>query len=129
MIKVGDWVLIDGRVGRVTRGSTPDDFHTWIEVDGVSEVVRDVEKLPIKFKALDIGSKVADKFKWECYRTQKGVGNIHFICIQEGKNYFVTGFKVPNDKFLSSNCTTIDQAKAWLELQYATMLAKARGLV
>jgi len=128
MIKVGDWVNWEGMVTRVL--SIQDDMAELYTGNGQRcEYVEDLQKLPIKFKAMNIGVKDVDKLKWDCCRTQKGVGNIHFVCIQEGKNYFFTGFKVPHKKFVTKHFTTPDQARDWLELQYATMLAKARGLI
>ena len=126
--KAGDWVLIDGRVGRVTRGSTPDDFHTWIEVDGVMQVVSDVEKLPIKFKGFDIVLQPAgDQLRWDIVRAPRG-GSIHIACVDVNGKFHV-GMNPSKGKYICNDFFTIEQAKNWLELQYATLLAKARRLV
>lgn len=127
MIKIGDWarITITDEIVKV--------HHVW---EGlvyyftgyalVHVVEERVEKLPIKFKAFDIVMDYAGN--WDCYRNTKSIGKIHFVCIEEGTQFF-TGYKVPHESFVIKYCNTIPQSEAWLELQYAILIAKTRGLV
>ena len=120
MIKVGDWMKYKS-TGEIAKACVVDNDKF---INGVC--IDDCTKLPIKFKGFEIVLGYARN--WECYRNTKSIGKIHFVCIQEGVEYF-TGFKVPHESFVIKYCNTIPQSELWIEFQYATMLAKARGLV
>ena len=129
MIKVGDWVKVEQTVGRVVHVYSPTEEWVAVKLDDVGIIdvrINTVTKLPIKFKGFNIVMDYAGN--WDCYRNTKSIGKIHFVCIKKGAEYF-TGFKVPHESFVIKYCNTVNDAKDWLELQYATMLAKARGLV
>ena len=127
MIKVGDWVKREHADGIARVISIEEDMAV-LYTGGVQscEYLEELTKLPIKFKGFNIVMDYAGN--WDCYRNTKSIGKIHFVCIKKGAEYF-TGFKVPHESFVIKYCNTVNDAKDWLELQYATMLAKARGLV
>lgn len=143
-IKVGDWVKVEneGTIGKITLvepnkyiehyGNKMLKNVVFIDNQTIKRYERELTKLPIKFKGFEIVIDNSEPWEgsssWGTYRKIKGIGSIHFVCIEEGTQYF-TGFKVPHEKFVTKHFTTPDQARDWLELQYATMLAKARGLV
>ena len=120
MIKVGDWVKYNS-TGEIARVRVVDNDKY---INGVC--IDDCIKLPIKFKGFNIVMDYAGN--WDCYRNTKSIGKIHFVCIKKGAEYF-TGFKVPHESFVIKYCNTVNDAKDWLELQYATLLAKARNLI
>ena len=129
MIKVGDWVKVEQTVGRVVHVYSPTEEWVAVKLDGVGIIdvrINTVTKLPIKFNGFNIVMDYAGN--WDCYRNTKSIGKIHFVCIKKGVEYF-TGFKIPHKSFVIKYCNTVNDAKDWLELQYAKLLAKAMGLV
>ena len=130
MIKVGDWVKCEGKIGKVVHVYLRENT-AWVGVMFSVGCMDDVQKylltkLPIKFKGFNVVLDYAGN--WVCYRHTKILGKIHVVCIKKGSQFF-TGFHVSHGMMVSRYFPTIEQAKNWLELQYATILAKARGLV
>ncbi len=129
-IKVGDWVKWTDEVVKVTHiyGEPNQIWYTIFSNNGTTTVPSEaLEKLPISFKPLNIGTKQkCHELRWDSYRKVKGIGNVHLVCIEEHYNIFV-GIKIPHESIVVTHVDTIAQARDWLELQYATLLAKARG--
>jgi hypothetical protein len=134
MIKVGDWVSNDGVVMRVSSMCDYDKYACWVDDNGVQEFTNIAKKLPIKFKGFEV--------KQECYGSwgfADGVserrkiiqGNSHakFFTeiVDETMKLFIGHVGKPYA--IKSDPMPISQARDWLELQYATLIAKARGLV
>jgi len=124
--KVGEYVICEDQIGRVTAGSVPDDHYYWIEVDGVMQVARDVQKLNIRFKPFEINRNL------QVYETRVIKGYeypIQFMSTDD--NFAAFSYCKKGTMFGTMGCkpcVTRDQARDWLELQYATLIAKARGL-
>lgn len=136
-IKVGDWVSNDGVVMRVSSICDYDKYACWVDDNGVQEFTNIAKKLPIKFKGFEI-------YIGGCYarRTVDGTTYVFTTDQEEARTsayvYAVNKRMYPTKRVMfkkyleqlqHEDFRTIDQAKDWLELQYATMLAKARGLV
>ncbi len=135
MIKVGDWVKIaclDNTVAKVTQidergvhvyiGKLMQNLYT-------GDFIKCLTKLPFKFKGFNVLFRTdGDREVWDCYRTVKEIGTIHFICIFDSIQFY-TGYKIKYEKFIDVNLPTAEEAELWLELQYATLTAKARGMV
>lgn len=132
-IKTGDWVKHeDKKVGKVIHvygGENNGWAGVMFSVGCMDDVqMHAITKLPIKFKPFDIVLQPAgDQLRWDCARAPRG-GHIHFACVViDGK--FHIGINPSKGKYICADFQTIEQAKDWLELQYATMIAKARGMV
>ena len=131
MIKVGDWVKREHAEGIARVISIEEDMAV-LYTGGVQscEYLEELTKLPIKFKGFEIVLKFKEKgvYGWSCFRYNKNIGVTYFQCAEIWEIYCVNiGISDEECKFEAFR--TIDQARDWLELQYATMLAKARGLV
>ena len=121
MIKVGDWVKYKstGEIGKV-RVVDNDKYINGVCID-------DCIKLPVRFK----GFKLNKNGQVNELRRIRGYEHaVQFVCTDDGfaaYSYFKVGtlFMSMGNK----ECGTPDQAKDWLELQYATLIAKARGMV
>lgn len=135
MIKVGDWVKREHADGIARVISIEEDMAV-LYTGGVQscEYLEELTKLPIKFKGFEShegGTGLYD-FVAEQRVFAKGDETATFHALKTHGNdmchdvYFVKGFHLypcPLDFH------TIEEAKDWLEHQYATMIAKARGLV
>ncbi len=137
MIKVRDWVNViinveDGKVvhNRIAKCHNHRNglVHYFNGDRIIYAIEENIEKLPIKFKPFDIVLQPAgDQLRWDCARAPRG-GHIHFACVVvDGK--FHVGINPSKGKYICADFQTITKAKDWLELQYATLLAKARGLL
>ena len=128
MIKVGDWVKYKS-TGEIARVRVVDNDKY---INGVC--IDDCIKLPIKFKGFEV--------KQECYgswgfadgvsehrKIIQGDSHAKFFteAVDETMKLFIGHVGKPYA--IKSDPMPIIQARDWLELQYATMLAKARGLV
>jgi len=121
MIKVGDWVKYKS-TGEIARVRVVDNDKY---INGVC--IDDCIKLPIKFKGFEIVlEQVNDQMRWDTCRSPLGIGYIHFACVKVGDIYHV-GLNPSKQRYEMRDFPTIEEAKDWLELQYATMIAKARG--
>ena len=130
MIKIGDWVKVN-KFNRVVKVISINANILWYYLDDAKmfAVEDDLTKLPIKFNGFNVLFRTdGDREVWDCYRTVKEIGTIHFICIFDSIQFY-TGYKIKYEKFIDVNLQTAEEAELWLELQYATLLAKARGLV
>ncbi len=138
MIKAGNWVNViinveDGKVvhNRIAKCHTHrNGFVHYFNGDRIVYAIEEnVEKLPIKFKGLNPVFKSIGRVEFWCQRRYlKDIGEVYFdISLNNGRVFVIFGAlgKSP----ISGSVSTIDQSKDWLELQYATMIAKARGLV
>lgn len=132
MIKVGDWVKREHADGIARVISIEEDMAV-LYTGGVQscEYLEELTKLPIKFKGFEV-----DKHGQVYHlRFCKSIGKTYQFVAVDDDDVFVAIFgKWYGPKTLSSaeghkTFTTITQARDWLELQYATMIAKARGLV
>ena len=92
----------------------------------------ELEKLPIKFKGFEVleGVEISDT------RYVKETDKMYHFSATPSKSstlirVFIRLFVDGNWAYVVNSCSkeTIEQAKDWLELQYATLTAKARGLV
>lgn len=135
-LKVGDWVLFEesNEIGKViAKCSNGNEWYIRsgpCDESGLSIVSEDYFiKLPINFKPFDVVLRPAgEQMRWDIARAPKKIKYTHFACvIVDGK--FHVGINPAKGKYLSADFPTIEEAKDWLEHQYATMLAKARGLV
>ena len=134
MIKIGDWVKVeclDNTVARVTQidergvhvyiGKLMQNLYT-------GEFIKYLTKLPIKFKGFEIVLQPAgDQLRWDIVRAPRG-GSIHISCVVVNGKFHV-GMNPSKGKYICNDFSTIEEARDWLELQYATLIAKARGLV
>ena len=138
MIKVGDWVKVN-KFNRVVKVISMNANILWYYLDDAKmfAVEDDLTKLPIKFKGFEI-------YIGGCYakRTVDGITYVFTTDQEEArtsayvyevkKRMYPTKrvmFKKYLEQLQHEDFRTIDQAKDWLELQYATMLTNARGLV
>ena len=137
MIKVGDWVKVNnkGIVGKVTSiepnkyiehyGNRMLKNVVFLNNQTVKNYETELTKLHINFKPFEINSNVC-----ELRRIKGNEHNILFIAYETNYEVYASCQEYVDDsKVHSSYFPTIDQAKDWLELQYATLIAKARGLV
>ena len=126
MIKVGDWVQhkSTGEIARV-RVVDNDKYINGVRID-------DCIKLPIKFKGFEVleGVEIVDtRYVKE---TDK---KYHFTATPSKSStlirVFISLFVDGNWAYVVNSCSkeTFEQAKDWLELQYATLISKARGLI
>ena len=136
-IKVGDWVKVEDKIGKVAHVYSPSSEWVAVKLDGVGIIdvrINTVTKLPIKFKGFEV--------KQECYgswgfadgvsehrKIIQGDSHAKFFteAVDETMKLFIGHVGKPYA--IKSDPMPIIQARDWLELQYATMLAKARGLV
>lgn len=129
MIKVGDWVNWKGMVTRVL--SIQDDMSELYTGNGQRcEYAENLQKLPIKFKPFEINKHGQ---VYVC-RYCKSIGKTYQFVATNYNGNFLACFMGYKRGYLSlteknKEFTTIDKAKDWLELQYATLIAKARGMV
>ena len=124
MIKVGDWVKYKS-TGEIARVRVVDNDKY---INGVS--IDDCIKLPIKFKGFKVIPPVFENM--DSIDEFRFVNRIkyHFTVGLFFERYYASWFCVKDFTCnKTAGFTTIEQAKNWLELQYATMLAKARGMV
>ncbi len=124
MIKVGDWVKREHADGIARVISIEEDMAV-LYTGGVQscEYLEELTKLPIKFKGFDIvDGKIETTKRYSKLYKQ----TLFFIYDERIHLAMIIGI---NFIGLWKLVDTPDQAKAWLELQYATMIAKARGLV
>ena len=138
MIKVGDWVKREHADGIARINSIEEDMAV-LYTGGVQscEYLEELTKLPIKFKGFEI-------YIGGCYarRTVDGITYVFTTDQEEArtsayvyevkKRMYPTKrvmFKKYLEQLQHEDFRTIDQAKDWLELQYATMLAKAREIL
>lgn len=132
MIKVGDWVKCEGKIGEVVHVYLRENT-AWVgvmfSVGCMDDVQKDLlTKLPIKFKGFEIVLQPAgDQLRWDIARAPRG-GSIHISCVVVNGKFHV-GMNPSKGKYICNEFSTIEEARDWLELQYATLLAKARGLV
>lgn len=126
MIKVGDWVTYKS-TGEIARVRVVDNDRY---INGVC--IDDCIKLPIKFSEFEVleGVEIIDT------RYVKETDKMYHFTATPSKSstlirVFISLFVDGNWAYVVNSCSkeTIEEAKDWLELQYATMLAKARGLI
>ncbi len=133
MIKIGDWVKVN-KFNRVVKVISINANILWYYLDDAKMfAVEDaLTKLPIKFKGFEVleGVEISDT------RYVKETDKMYHFSATSSKSsplirVFVRLFVDGNWAYVVNSCSknTIEQAKDWLELQYATMLAKSRGLV
>ena len=133
MIKIGDWVKVN-KFNRVVKVISINANILWYYLDDAKmfAVEDDLTKLPIKFKGFEVLERVEISDTRYVKETDK---MYHFSAIPSKSStlvrVFVRLFVDGNWAYVVNSCSknTIEQAKDWLELQYATMLAKARGLI
>ena len=131
MIKVGDWVKREHADGIARVISIEEDMAV-LYTGGVQscEYLEELTKLPIKFKGFKVIPPVFENM--DSIDEFRFVNRIkyHFTVGLFFERYYASWFCVKDFTCnKTAGFTTIDQAHDWLELQYATMLAKARGLV
>ena len=139
-IKVGDWVKIaclDNTVAKVTQidergvhvyiGKLMQNLYT-------GDFIKCLTKLPIKFKGFEVKQVFYGSWGFadgvsEHRKIIQGNSHAKFFTevVDETKKLFIGHVGKPYA--IKSEPMTIIQARDWLELQYATLLAKARGLV
>ncbi len=140
MIKVGDWVKVEnekrihhGMIGRVKEKH---NSEWYVQFEPLSKFefsickTEDLQKLPIKFKGFKVIPPVFENM--DSIDEFRFVNRIkyHFTVGLFFERYYASWFCVKDFTCnKTAGFTTIDQARDWLELQYATMIAKARGLV
>ena len=122
-IKVGDWVKYKS-TGEIAKARVVDNDKY---INGVC--IDDCIKLPIKFKGLNPVFKSIGRVEFWCQRRYlKNIGEVYFnITLNNGRVFVI--FEALGKSPSSGNIFTIEEAKDWLELQYATLLAKARSLI
>lgn len=145
-IKVGDWVKVNnkGIVGKVTLvkpnkyieyyGNKMLKNVVFLNNQTVKNYETELTKLHINFKPFEIIFSGEEVYQYihEVRVLPNHQGTITFRAIKlygDGDCevvYFTDGHTKTT---CPSICTTIDQARDWLELQYATLLAKARWFV
>ena len=125
MIKVGDWVQYKS-TGEIARVRVVDNDRY---INGVC--IDDCIKLPIKFSEFEVleGVEIIDT------RYVKETDKMYNFTATPSKSstlirVFIRLIVDGNWAYVVNSCSkeTFDQARDWLELQYATLLAKARGL-
>ena len=123
-IKVGDWVKREHADGIARVISIEEDMAV-LYTGGVQscEYLEELTKLPIKFKGFDIvDGKIETTKRYSKLYKQ----TLFFIYDERIHLAMIIGINfIGLWKFVD----TPEQARDWLELQYATMLAKARGLI
>ena len=126
MIKVGDWVQYKS-TGEIARVRVVDNDRY---INGVC--IDDCIKLPIKFSEFEVleGVEIIDT------RYVKETDKMYNFTATPSKSstlirVFIRLIVDGNWAYVVNSCSkeTFDQARDWLELQYATLLAKARGMV
>ena len=128
MIKVGDWVKYKS-TGEIARARVVDNDKY---INGVC--IDDCIKLPIKFKPFQIkqGEEDIAYIIEETRVLHKNTRAIKFKAVQIHEGGLCEVILHTDGKTQTrweKNSKTIEQAKDWLELQYATMIVEARGLV
>jgi len=139
-IKVGDWVKCQvtedyAEIHRIAKVKEKmiggEKVNYCFNTQGLSFFESELEKLPIIFKPFEInkhGQVYAIRF---C----KSIGKTYQFLATNDDNKFSAVFGIwYGDGTMSlaegsKPCKTIEEAKDWLELQYTTLIAKARGLV
>jgi len=132
-IKVGDWVKVEcleNTIGRVTKIDNL-GVHVYIGKPIIrlytGDFIKYLIKLPIKFKPFEINRNL------QVYETRVIKGHKYPIQFMSTDNNFAAFSYCKKGVMFgtigSRQCVTRDQAKDWLELQYATMIAKERGLI
>lgn len=143
MIKVGDWVNViinveDGKVvhNRIAKcHNHRNGFVHYFNGDRIVYAIEEnIEKLPVKFKPFQIkqGEEDIAYIIEETRVLHKNTRAIKFKAVQIHEGGLCEVILHTDGKTQTrwgKNSKTIEQAKDWLELQYATMIAKARGLV
>jgi len=107
------------------------------EIDGdgkyINRVdVKDCNKLPIKFKPFEIHeTKYGEYFITETRLISKGETVIRASALNGGIDDPCNNacFFVNAKHTLISGLPTIEEARDWLELQYATILAKTKNII
>ena len=138
-IKVGDWVKHeDKKVGKVIHVYGGEN-NGWAGVMFSVGCMDDVQmhaltKLPIKFKPFQIkqGEEDIAYIIEETRVLHKNTRAIKFKAVQIHEGGLCEVILHTDGKTQTrweKNSKTIEQAKDWLELQYATMIAKARSLI
>ena len=133
MIKIGDWVKLN-KFNRVVKVISINANILWYYLDDAKMfAVEDaLTKLPIKFKGFEVleGVEISDT------GYVKETDNMFHFSATPSENgsfihVFVRLFVNGNWGYVINSCSkeTIEQAKDWLELQYATLIAKARELI
>ena len=140
-IKVGDWVNViinveDGKVvhNRIAKcHNHRNGLVYYFNGDRIVYAIEEnVEKLPIKFKGFEVleGVEIIDT------RYVKETGKTYHFSATPSKSstlirVFIRLFVDGNWAYVVNSCSkeTITKAKDWLELQYATLLAKERSLI
>lgn len=124
MIKVGDWVKREHADGIARVISIEEDMAV-LYTGGVQscEYLEELTKLPLKFKGFDIvDGKIETTKRYSKLYKQ----TLFFIYDERIHLAMIIGINfIGLWKFVD----TPEQARDWLELQYATLIAKARGLV
>ena len=131
MIKVGDWVKREHADGIARVISIEEDMAV-LYTGGVQscEYLEELTKLPIKFKGFSLRNDMRTGVSE--VRRIKGMKHPYWFYAygEEGNVYaWYKPYTYKSEPEDSKKHLTADQARDWLELQYATMLAKARGLV
>ena len=141
MIKVGDWVKCQvtedyAEIHRVAEIKEKmiggEKVNYCFNSQGLSFFESELVKLPIKFK----GFIVLKEGEINETRFIKATGKMYHFSATPSKSstlirVFIRLFVDGNWAYVVNSCSknTIDQAKDWLELQYATMIAKTRNLI
>jgi len=128
-IKLGDWVRYNS-TGNIEKVTEIDGDRKYINrVD-----VKDCNKLPIKFKPFEIchGIRRVKDFIVELRIISKGKEDIVFNAVKTNTDDVCTDVYVSKGKAFYPcpiDCFTIEEARDWLELQYATILAKTKNII
>ena len=133
-IKVGDWVKVECLENAVARVTQIDERGISVYIGKLMQnlytggFIKYLTKLPIRFNEFEIVLQPAgDQLRWDCARAPRG-GHIHFVCVVVDGRFHI-GIDPSKGKYICNNFLTLEEARDWLELQYATILAKARNLI
>ena len=137
-LTVGDWVKVECLENAVARVTQIDERGVHVYIGKLMQNLYTVDfikyltKLPIKFK----GFEVLERVEISDTRYVKETDKMYHFTATPSKSstlirVFISLFVDGNWAYVVNSCSkeTFEQAKDWLELQYATMIAKARGMV
>ncbi len=143
MIKAGNWVnvIINVEDGKVVHNRIAKCHHVWNGLvyyfNGdriVYAIEENVEKLPVKFKGFEVKQVFYGSWGFadgvsEHRKIIQGNSHAKFFTesVDETMKLFIGHVGKPHS--IKSNPMPIIQARDWLELQYATLIAKARNLI
>ena len=124
MIKVGDWVTYKS-TGEIARVRVVDNDRY---INGVC--IDDCIKLPIKFKGFEFNEALFNgKPRWRYTEVNNKIGRTVFQYGLTKQGRYIATYCNLKLGSCGQSFHTIEEAKDWLELQYATMIAKERRLI